>query len=126
MASLQSSFAVLYTTPKPRNSAFMKPSRARVSCNGGESGGGRLDRRNMLFGLGGLYGASSLVGGRKAEADPLQPPDISFCDHEGTTTTVSGRVVHLDTDCCPPDRSERPMEVMSTRSALAAAAKYTN
>ena len=68
MASLQSSFTVLATTPKPRNSAFMKPSRARVSCNGGDNGGGRVDRRNMLLGIGGLYGASSLVGGRKAEA----------------------------------------------------------
>ena len=104
MASLQSSFTLPSTTPKPRTSAFRKPSRARVSCNGGDSGGGRVDRRNMLLGLGGLYGASSLVRGRKAEADPILPPNLEFCDREGTTTIdrLTGRVIRIDADCCPP------------------------
>ncbi|KAL1538376.1 catechol oxidase [Salvia divinorum] len=109
MASLQSSFTVLATTPTSRNSPLPKPSllstarrshRFQVSCS---SGGGGVDRRNMLLGLGGLYGASNLISGRKANADPILPPDLSQCDPTGATTTNSqGQVVSLDVNCCPP------------------------
>ncbi|XP_042021087.1 polyphenol oxidase I, chloroplastic-like [Salvia splendens] len=111
MASLQSSFTVLATTPTPRNSSLSKPSllpttnarrshRFRVSCS--SNGGGGVDRRNMLLGLGGLYGASNLISGRKANADPILPPDLSQCDPTGATTTSGGQTVSLDVDCCPP------------------------
>ncbi|KAL6546964.1 hypothetical protein OROMI_022685 [Orobanche minor] len=110
MASLQSSFTPLSTT-KPLTSPFAKPSqlatanarrshRFQVSCS---SGGSQIDRRNMLLGLGGLYGAGSLVLGRSAQASPILPPDLSTCDPKGATTTEdSGKVVSLDVNCCPP------------------------
>ncbi|XP_057812292.1 polyphenol oxidase I, chloroplastic-like [Salvia miltiorrhiza] len=109
MASLPSSLTVLATNPrippfpKPSQLASSKARRSHrfeVSCT--SSGGGRVDRRNMLLGLGGLYGASSLIPGRNAEALPISPPDLSTCDPEGATTTKNGEVVHLDVNCCPP------------------------
>ncbi|XP_047974400.1 polyphenol oxidase I, chloroplastic-like [Salvia hispanica] len=109
MASLQSSFTVLATkpTPNPRLSQ-LRARRSMVSCS--TSNGGRVDRRNMLLGLGGLYGASSLVPGRTARADPLLPPDLSTCDPEGAYIperlnpdgTVNTPAIQLDVNCCPP------------------------
>ncbi|KAG6403022.1 hypothetical protein SASPL_135237 [Salvia splendens] len=99
MAALQSSFTVLAT---PRNSPIpttnaRRSHRFRVSC-----GGGGVDRRNMLLGLGGLYGASKLISGRKANADLILPPDLSQCDPHGATTTKDHVKVSLDVNCCPP------------------------
>ncbi|XP_057812429.1 polyphenol oxidase I, chloroplastic-like [Salvia miltiorrhiza] len=106
MASLQSSFTAVAATT---NSPFRKPSqlgsrrshgRFQVSCSSGGGGSGRIDRRNMLLGLGGLYGAGSAI--RKAEALPILPPDLSTCDPEGAYTTRNQEVISLDVNCCPP------------------------
>ncbi|KAI3911390.1 hypothetical protein MKW98_010277 [Papaver atlanticum] len=57
-----------------------------------------IDRRNMLVGLGGLYGATSTGFGadRMAVAAPIPPPDISNC---GPADTPPGAA---PVDCCPP------------------------
>ncbi|KAG6393867.1 hypothetical protein SASPL_144441 [Salvia splendens] len=104
MASLQFSFTALSSAPKPRSSRLPGRShRSQISCSG--DGGGGIDRRNMLLGLGGLYGAGSSLG-RKAEALPILPPDLSTCDPTGATTTRrvgdKQEVVKLDVNCCPP------------------------
>ncbi|KAF5183341.1 hypothetical protein FRX31_027071 [Thalictrum thalictroides] len=40
-----------------------------------------IDRRNVLLGLGGLYGASATIGsqGKIAMGAPVAPPDLSKC-----------------------------------------------
>ncbi|KAG6398112.1 hypothetical protein SASPL_139564 [Salvia splendens] len=99
MASLQSSFTARPTIPTTRipPSQLAVTKRSVVSCSGGG-----VDRRNMLLGLGGLYGATSLVPGQKAEASPILPPDLSTCDPKGAWTTKGSEVVVLDVNCCPP------------------------
>ncbi|XP_057812430.1 polyphenol oxidase I, chloroplastic-like [Salvia miltiorrhiza] len=105
MASLQSSFMVMATTTNPnlRTTSQLASRRRRrfeVSCSSDGGGGGRVDRRNMLLGLGGLYGASGLI--RKAEAVPISPPDLSKCDPKGAYTSRNGEIISLDANCCPP------------------------
>ncbi|KAI5331124.1 PREDICTED: polyphenol [Prunus dulcis] len=74
-----------------------------VSCNatGNEDQQpppGNLDkRRNVLIGLGGLYGGlSSLPTDPFAFANPISPPDLTQC---GPADLPSGA---LPTNCCPP------------------------
>ncbi|KAI3993675.1 hypothetical protein MKX01_002688 [Papaver californicum] len=57
-----------------------------------------MDRRNMLLGLGGLYGATSAGFGedRMSVAAPTPPPDISTCDPTNIPAGVA------PADCCPP------------------------
>ncbi|URE26135.1 polyphenol oxidase [Musa troglodytarum] len=50
-----------------------------------------LDRRDMLLGLGGLYGVTA---GPKVLAKPIMPPDLSKC-HDVTAPA-------LHNHCCPP------------------------
>ncbi|RZS29286.1 hypothetical protein BHM03_00062998 [Ensete ventricosum] len=50
-----------------------------------------LDRRDMLLGLGGLYGVAA---GPKVLAAPIMPPDLSKC-YDATAPA-------LDNHCCPP------------------------
>ncbi|CAI9279714.1 unnamed protein product [Lactuca saligna] len=57
----------------------------------------KLDRRNVLLGLGGLYGAAANFGSNSlAFADPIMGPDISKC---GPADLPQGAV---PTNCCPP------------------------
>ncbi|PON64214.1 Polyphenol oxidase [Trema orientale] len=63
---------------------------------------GTFDRRNVLIGLGGLYGTTmaGLASKPSAFADPIAPPDLSKCGPadfpEGVTPT----------NCCPPISSK--------------------
>ncbi|KAF8413911.1 hypothetical protein HHK36_001907 [Tetracentron sinense] len=62
----------------------------------GETSPGRMDRRNVLIGLGGMYGAAGLSPDQLAFGAPILPPDISACgpaniSDEGPTVA-----------CCPP------------------------
>ncbi|RZC47958.1 hypothetical protein C5167_040901 [Papaver somniferum] len=62
-----------------------------------------IDRRNMLLGLGGLYGATSTAGfgaDRMAMAAPIAPPDLSKC---GPANLPDGA---LPVNCCPPPNTE--------------------
>ncbi|KAF5179860.1 Polyphenol oxidase protein [Thalictrum thalictroides] len=58
-----------------------------------------IDRRNVLLGLGGLYGASATIGsqGKIAMGAPVAPPDLSKC-HLATDDAANGEQVY----CCPP------------------------
>uniref|UniRef100_F6I2C0 Uncharacterized protein n=1 Tax=Vitis vinifera TaxID=29760 RepID=F6I2C0_VITVI len=75
---------------------------SKVSCNAAngdpnsdstsdirETSPGKLDRRNVLLGIGGLYGAAAGLGATKplAFGAPIQAPDISKC---GTATVPDG------------------------------------
>ncbi|KAI3933769.1 hypothetical protein MKW92_038011 [Papaver armeniacum] len=60
-----------------------------------------IDRRNMLLGLGSLYGAAAAGFGadRLAMAAPIPPPDLSKCDPanpDGATPI----------NCCPPPKTK--------------------
>nr|CAQ76694.1 polyphenol oxidase [Taraxacum officinale] len=58
---------------------------------------GKVDRRNMLLGLGGLYGAAATFGSNPlAFADPIMAPDLTKC---GPADLPQGAVA---TNCCPP------------------------
>ncbi|KAI3974608.1 hypothetical protein MKX01_029598 [Papaver californicum] len=62
-----------------------------------------MDRRNMLLGLGGLYGATSTAGfgaDRMAMAAPIAPPDLSKC---GPANLPDGAT---PMNCCPPPNTE--------------------
>nr|GME18262.1 polyphenol oxidase, chloroplastic-like [Ipomoea batatas] len=78
------------------------PSRLHVSCNAGKdddnqssSSIGKFDRRNVLIGLGGLYGAASLAN-PFAFAAPINGPDIYKC---GPADLPEGAEA---VNCCPP------------------------
>ncbi|KAL0306660.1 UNVERIFIED_CONTAM: Polyphenol oxidase II, chloroplastic [Sesamum radiatum] len=83
-------------------------SRLQVSCAAAENQNdssrnvetsqGKVDRRNMLLGLGGLYGASNLVSAPGASANPIKPPELDKC---GTATNLNNNT-QLDINCCPP------------------------
>ncbi|KAL0443686.1 UNVERIFIED_CONTAM: Polyphenol oxidase, chloroplastic [Sesamum latifolium] len=59
---------------------------------------GKVDRRNMLLGLGGLYGATNLVSTPGASANPIQPPELDKC---GIATNAANQKP-VEFSCCPP------------------------
>ncbi|KAI3906237.1 hypothetical protein MKW98_021770 [Papaver atlanticum] len=61
-----------------------------------------VDRRNMLLGLGGLYGATTAGFGADpmAMAAPIAPPDLSKC---GPADIPAGGT---PTNCCPPPNTK--------------------
>ncbi|KAI3846793.1 hypothetical protein MKX03_028309 [Papaver bracteatum] len=61
-----------------------------------------IDRRNMLLGLGGLYGATTAGFGadRMAMAAPIAPPDLSKC---GPANLPAGAT---PINCCPPPNTK--------------------
>ncbi|KAG8370703.1 hypothetical protein BUALT_Bualt13G0010900 [Buddleja alternifolia] len=62
---------------------------------------GKVDRRNMLVGLGGLYGASNLLASTTpgASANPIKPPELDKCGV--AKNWVAGGTLLKDS-CCPP------------------------
>ncbi|KAL6570573.1 hypothetical protein OROGR_000123 [Orobanche gracilis] len=116
--SFAAATATTTTAPQPRPSPrplFSKPShflthakagthRLQVSCSAAENPdtpAGKVDRRNMLLGLGGLYGAASLVSSLEASANPIQAPELDKCglsSYETNTTPKETKEVL----CCPP------------------------
>ncbi|KVH96804.1 polyphenol oxidase, chloroplastic-like [Cynara cardunculus var. scolymus] len=62
---------------------------------------GKVDRRNVLLGLGGLYGAAATFGSNSlAFADPIMAPDVAKC---GPADLPQGA---KPTNCCPPSTSK--------------------
>ncbi|CAL9015389.1 unnamed protein product [Prunus brigantina] len=114
MASLSSPLAIPTTSAKPLSpftqnssqvSLLSKPKRSfspRVSCkaknsdNQNDQAQTKLDRRNVLLGLGGLYGVAGLGTDPFAFAKPVNPPDLSKC---GAADLPTGAT---PTNCCPP------------------------
>ncbi|PIM98737.1 Catechol oxidase [Handroanthus impetiginosus] len=93
MASLPLSFCLLpdFFTKPPHS----PPRQSSVSCNAKD--GGKLDRRNLLIGIGGFYGGANLVSSPSLAA-PISAPDLSKC----TTGTDLNTNQPLDVNCCPP------------------------
>ncbi|KAG6398104.1 hypothetical protein SASPL_139556 [Salvia splendens] len=59
----------------------------------------KLDRRNLLLNIGGLYGATNLITTPPpASATPISSPDLSTCS-QGTNLNTQQP---LDVNCCPP------------------------
>ncbi|KAJ8555298.1 hypothetical protein K7X08_012794 [Anisodus acutangulus] len=79
-----------------RNQSF------KVSCNANNSGEHDknlegVDRRNVLLGLGGLYGAANLAP--LATAHPMRAPDLKFCSRAEINFPKGPDVPY---SCCPP------------------------
>ncbi|XP_022847643.1 polyphenol oxidase II, chloroplastic-like [Olea europaea var. sylvestris] len=143
MASLQASCTVLSTNPRSHSSSSTQPLSAKpshlfthsrrshrfqVSCDAKknvETSQGKIDRRNMLLGLGGMYGAANLVANPSAYADPVQAPDFTKCGDARDAQTGAA----LDVKCCPPladkiiDYKLPPFQVMRIRPAAHRASK---
>ncbi|KAK4387191.1 Catechol oxidase B, chloroplastic [Sesamum angolense] len=61
---------------------------------------GKVDRRNLLLGLGGgLYGAANLISAPGASADPVSPPQLDKC---GLSSYNTNKGVKMEIPCCPP------------------------
>ncbi|OMO76490.1 Tyrosinase [Corchorus capsularis] len=123
-SSLQTSFFPK-TTQLSINRKLKKPFHsAPVSCkatkngsqqnptpskNNGDSSLNKFDRRDVLIGLSGLYGATSLAGGDPlALAAPISAPDLTLCG-DATITGSTEKVF-----CCPPT-SERIIDFKPPR-----------
>ncbi|KAM6550275.1 hypothetical protein CsatB_000083 [Cannabis sativa] len=114
MASLPltSPFSLLTTTKHHYTPKNTKPyfsckatnnnsSQENTSSSSSSSSNNKLDRRNVLLGLGGLYGAAGLaVSEPFAFAAPVQAPDLSKC---GEADLPEGS---LPANCCPPNSSQ--------------------
>ncbi|KAK8974165.1 hypothetical protein V6N11_064651 [Hibiscus sabdariffa] len=78
-----------------------------VSCrasNGNEnnehsSSPNRFDRRDVLLGLGSVYGATNLVIDPFAVAAPIAAPDLDLCQKATVTSKTAGTI---KVACCPP------------------------
>ncbi|XP_058072659.1 polyphenol oxidase, chloroplastic-like [Magnolia sinica] len=74
-----------------------------TSCNGsirdennGEIAQGKIDRRNMLIGIGGLYTTTTLSPTPTAIGAPVAPPDLTKCEAADLPAGAK------PTNCCPP------------------------
>lgn len=81
----------------------------RISCSAADSDSDtpqvKLDRRNVLLGLGGLYTATSaLTPTQNANAKPIATPNITTC---GPADLPPGAV---KTNCCPPGSGLDPID----------------
>ncbi|KAL9661218.1 hypothetical protein QQ045_026040 [Rhodiola kirilowii] len=89
----------------------------KVSCKGSNSENddytpARLDRRNMLIGLGGFYGAAGLAASSPfAKAAPLQAPLPEECDPADLPAGID------PVDCCPPKATNIVDYVLPPKSA---------
>ncbi|CAA2984390.1 polyphenol oxidase I, chloroplastic-like [Olea europaea subsp. europaea] len=136
MASLQASCTILSSNTRSHSSStqplsakpsylFTRPRRShhfQVSCDAKknvETSQGKIDRRNMLLGLGGMYGAANILGNPSAYADPVQAPDFTKCGDAHDVQSGDA----LDAKCCPPpadkiiDYKLPPVKIMRTRPA---------
>ncbi|XP_060207961.1 polyphenol oxidase E, chloroplastic-like [Lycium barbarum] len=101
------------TTPSSSSSFFAKPSQLflhgrnkqsfKVSCNANNTGEhdknlDGVDRRNVLLGLGGLYGAANLAP-LTATASPIPPPALNSCSTAQINFPQGPPVPY---SCCPP------------------------
>ncbi|KAL8508607.1 hypothetical protein ACS0TY_019016 [Phlomoides rotata] len=64
--------------------------------NSDDSSPPKVDRRNMILGVCGLYGAGNLISTPAAMADPVEAPDLSKC---GVATEVLADDT-IDLNCC--------------------------
>lgn len=62
-----------------------------------DTSAGKVDRRNMLLGLGGLYGASSLISTPAASANPVLAPNFDKC---GPVSDARSGEELVGVNCC--------------------------
>ncbi|KAM6585249.1 hypothetical protein CsatB_012251 [Cannabis sativa] len=85
---------------KPNQPGFVR----RIACKASDQGSNKknpskLDRRDMLIGLGGLYGVAGLTLDPLASATgPVQAPDLSKCHNLLDPPSEKLK----DVKCCPP------------------------
>ncbi|KAL5730207.1 catechol oxidase [Ranunculus cassubicifolius] len=100
IGSLSPSCPFSLTKSKTRVSNFSPNSITRriITCSArNEEPKGKIDRRNVLLGLGGLYGLTGVTpSDRSAMGAPIAPPDLSKCGPANLPDGV------LPTNCCPP------------------------
>uniref|UniRef100_A0A7N0VLV1 Tyrosinase copper-binding domain-containing protein n=1 Tax=Kalanchoe fedtschenkoi TaxID=63787 RepID=A0A7N0VLV1_KALFE len=114
-AFLSSTAAQLWASS--RSSSSRKPAH-RVACQASKDRKNDLysnsplwlDRRNVLIGLGGLYGAAGLAGS-DSNAAPLKAPRFDECDPADLPAGAA------PTDCCPPRTTKAVDFVMPPKSA---------
>ncbi|KAE8728795.1 Polyphenol oxidase II [Hibiscus syriacus] len=70
-----------------------------VSCKASNEQSSSPNRRDVLLGLGGLYGATNLVSDPFALAAPVAAPDLSLCEKSTVTSKSAGTI---KVACCPP------------------------
>lgn len=80
--------------------SFKVSCKAKDNGTNGEISQGKFDRRDMLIGLGGLYGAAGLVSDPLALAAPISAPNINTC---GAADLPTGA---RQTNCCPPKSTQ--------------------
>jgi polyphenol oxidase len=111
------SYSRLFTKNTSQVSLSQKPRKfSKVLCKAqendqntpGENVSGLFDRRNILLGLGGLYGAVNMDP--MAFAAPLTAPQLSKCEAADLPAGAK------PTDCCPPASSKIKDFVMPPRS----------
>ncbi|KAL5576783.1 hypothetical protein UlMin_018482 [Ulmus minor] len=103
-----SSFCPLFPTKHrktPRTSKQRRNFARKASCKATSNDDEhapitKLDRRNVLIGLGGLYSAARLGSDPFSLAAPIVPPDLSKC---GEADFPAGAT---PTNCCPPTSSK--------------------
>ncbi|KAK4434715.1 Polyphenol oxidase II, chloroplastic [Sesamum alatum] len=105
-SSSYSSSQVLYSNPTARRTpnlnggfrATQKTDNQNMKSSHDSQGSNKFDRRDMLIGLGGLYGAASSINPLNASAAPIPPPDLNAC--RTATNINNGQPVPYS--CCPP------------------------
>ncbi|XP_068653932.1 polyphenol oxidase, chloroplastic-like [Aristolochia californica] len=80
----------------------------RSSSENGEVRATKVDRRNVLLGLGGLYGATSLGGNQTAMGVPLDYPDLQACHVANYPDEFGG---NNPIECCPPYDLSKPVDI---------------
>ncbi|CAI0468555.1 unnamed protein product [Linum tenue] len=104
-----------YKSRKPYSPHF-----ARISCKTSSSDKepnnndqtGPTTRRDILIGMGSLYGAASSLSDPTALANPLQPPDLSKC-HPAIKGDAGDTA-----DCCPPFSDQIEFKLPSPKEPM--------
>ncbi|KAK6157445.1 hypothetical protein DH2020_011693 [Rehmannia glutinosa] len=95
--------AVSQFSSRPNNHHKTRTHKFEVRCNSKNdetTPQNKIDRRNLLLSIGGLYGAANLVSAYHSPslASPISAPDISKCTRGTNLNTQQP----LDVNCCPP------------------------
>lgn len=108
-ATLSPSRPNIFVKPPHFSTPPARTRRHKLSCKATDNDQNKkdhkVDRRNLLLGMGGIYGGAAhlLSGdGPPALAAPITSPDISKC----TTGTNLNTQQPLDINCCPPQSAQ--------------------
>ncbi|GMI72804.1 hypothetical protein HRI_000949700 [Hibiscus trionum] len=88
----------VFKKKKPFNFASKKVVSCKAS-NEHSSSPNRFDRRDVLLGLGSVYGATNLVSDPFALAAPVSAPDLDICEKATVSSKSAGEI---KVACCPP------------------------